>query len=191
MKDGKFHLRTFLDNFELYIAAICFIALTIMLTGQVVSRYVFKHSFTWMEEAATILFVWMIYLGVCSAVTKRKHLRIDFLLDMMPFKVKRVMLILSNIIFAAFNVFISVVMFNVIKLLGSSQTTMLHIPQRLVYSIIPIGLLLSVIRLAEDTVKLLKEDETNLGASKPSMDLDECERIYLQNQAAKQEGENK
>ena len=191
MKDGKFHLRTFLDNFELYIAAICFIALTIMLTGQVVSRYVFKHSFTWMEEAATILFVWMIYLGVSSAVTKRKHLRIDFILDMVPFKAKRVMLILSNVIFAAFNVFISVIMFNVITLLGKSQTTMLHLPQKLVYSIIPIGLLLSVIRLAEDTVKLMKEDKANLGASKPSMDLDECERIYLQSQAAKQEGENK
>ena len=191
MKDGKFDLRTFLDNFELYIAAICFIALTIMLMGQVVSRYVFMHSFTWMEEVATILFVWMIYLGVCSAVTKRKHLRIDFLLDMMPFKVKRVMLILSNVIFAAFNVFVSVIMFNVIKLLGSSQTTMLHIPQKLVYSIIPIGLLLSVIRLAEDTIKLMKEDESNLGASKPSMDLDECERIYRESQAAKQEGGNK
>ena len=185
MKDGKFDLRTFLDNIELYVAAICFIALTIMLTGQVISRYALKHSITWMEEAATILFVWMIYLGVSAAVTKRKHLRIDFLLDMMPFKIKRGMLIASNIIFALFNIYVSFIMFNVIKLLGTSQTTMLHIPQRLVYSIIPLGILLSVIRLVEDTIKLMKEDESNLGTSKPSMDLDECEQIYLRKQAEK------
>lgn len=193
MKDGKFDLRTFLDNIELYVAAICFIALTIMLTGQVISRYALKHSITWMEEAATILFVWMIYLGVSAAVTKRKHLRIDFLLDMMPFKIKRGMLIASNIIFALFNIYVSFIMFNVIKLLGTSQTTMLHIPQRLVYSIIPLGILLSVIRLVEDTIKLMKEDESNLGTSKPSMDLDECEQIYLRKQAEKKgkEGGNK
>lgn len=187
MKDGKFDLRTFLDNFEQYIAALCFIALTIMLTGQVLSRYILKHSITWMEEAATILFVWMIYLGVSSAVTKRKHLRIDFLLDMMPFKVKRGMLIASNIIFALFNIYISYIMYKVITLLGNSHTTMLNIPQKLVYSIIPFGLLLSVIRLVEDTMKLLKEDEKNLGASKPSMDLDACEEIFRQKQAAKQQ----
>ena len=188
MKDGKFDLRTFLDNIELYIAALCFIALTIMLTGQVLSRYVLKHSFTWMEEAATILFVWMIYLGVSAAVTKRKHLRIDFLLDMMPFKIKRGMLIASNVIFAAFNIYVSFIMFNVIKLLGTSKTTMLHIPQQLVYSIIPLGILLSVIRLVEDTIKLLKEDEKNLGASKPSMDLDECEEIYRKKKGIAKEG---
>ena len=193
MKDGKFDLRTFLDNIELYVAASCFIALTIMLTGQVISRYALKHSITWMEEAATILFVWMIYLGVSAAVTKRKHLRIDFLLDMMPFKIKRGMLIASNIIFALFNIYVSFIMFNVIKLLGTSQTTMLHIPQQLVYSIIPLGILLSVIRLVEDTIKLMKEDESNLGTSKPSMDLDECEQIYLRKQAEKKgkEGGNK
>ena len=191
MKDGKFDLRTFLDNIELYVAAICFIALTVMLTGQVLSRYLLKHSITWMEEAATILFVWMIYLGVSAAVTKRKHLRIDFLLDMMPFKVKRGMLIASNVIFALFNIYVSYIMYNVIKLLGTSKTTMLHIPQQLVYAIIPLGILLSVIRLVEDTIKLMKENESNLGASKPSMDLDACEEIYRQKQAGKKEGGEK
>ena len=78
MKDGKFDLRTFLDNIELYLATLFFIILTIMLTLQVISRYVLQNSFTWMEEFATIMFVGMIYLGVSSAVTKRKHLRIDF-----------------------------------------------------------------------------------------------------------------
>ncbi len=191
MKDGKFDLKTFLNNIELYIATICFIILTIMLTLQVISRYALHHSFTWMEEFATVTFVWMIYLGVSAAVTKRKHLRIDFVLEMVPFKVKKAMLILSNVIFAVFNVYMSVILVNVVKLLGNSKTTMLGLPQQLVYSIIPISLLLSVIRLVQDTLQLLKEDESNLGASKPSMDLDACEEIFRQKQAAKAKGESK
>lgn len=185
MKDGKFDMKTFLNNIELYIATICFFALMILLTLQVISRYLLQQSFTWMEEFATIMFVWMVYLGISAAVTYRKHLRIDVILNAVPFKVKRVMLIASNVIFALFNVYISVVMVNVIKLLGSSVTTMLRIPQALVYSVIPVALILSCVRLVQDTIKLTRETESELGTSKPSMDLDACERRYQEKLAAK------
>ena len=35
MKNGKFDLKTFLNNIELYLATLCFIVLTAMLTLQV------------------------------------------------------------------------------------------------------------------------------------------------------------
>ena len=190
MKNGKFDLRTFLDNFELYLSTFCFIIITIMLTLQVLSRYLLGHSWTWMEEFATIMFVWMIYFATSAAVTHRKHLRIDAVLDVVPFQVKRIMLILSNIIFAGFNIYISVIMFDVIRLLGDSRTTMLGLPQQLVYAIIPVGLLLAVVRLVEDIIRLMKENEQTLGASKPSMDLDACERAWEEKKAAKAKGEN-
>jgi TRAP-type C4-dicarboxylate transport system permease small subunit len=182
MKNDKFKL--FLNNFESYIATICFFILTILLFFQVVGRYLFKYSFTWMEELGTIMFVYMAYLGIAGAITSRKHLRIDFLLEMMPFKIKRVFLVLSNVVFAGFNIFISIIMFNLIKLLGTSVTTMLRIPKAAVYSIIPIGLFLSVIRLVQDTIKLTKENAADLGASKPSLDLAACEREYQEKLAA-------
>ncbi len=190
MKDGKFDLKTFLNNFEVYAATICFFILTILLTLQVVSRYALQHSFTWMEELGTIMFVWMIYFGVSGAVTYRKHLRIDFVLDMVSFKAKRIMLIFSNIIFAAFNIYIALVMANVIQLLGRSVTTMLRMPKALVYSIIPIALILTVLRIVQDTVKLTKENAEELGASKPSLDLAACEREYQEFTAAQGKGES-
>jgi C4-dicarboxylate transporter DctQ subunit len=180
LKEDKMSLKTFLNNIELYLGTICFIIITIMLTLQVISRYILRSSFTWMEEFATIMFVWMIYFGVSAAVTKRKHLRIDFILDMVPFKVKKAMLIISNIVFAVFNV--------IINLMGNSKTTMLHWPQWLVYAIIPVSLILSVVRLVQDSIRLYKEDESNLGISKPSMDLDACEAIYREKLAAKKKG---
>lgn len=191
MKDGKLDPKTFLNNFELYAATICFFILTVLLTLQVISRYALHHSFTWMEELGTIMFVWMTYLGVSGAVTTRKHLRIDFLLDVMPFKTKRFFLILSNVIFAVFNVYICIIMVNVIKLLGTSVTTMLRVPKAAVYFIIPISLILSIIRLVQDTIKLTKENASELGFSKPSLDLASCERDY-QNLIAseKKEGSN-
>ena len=142
-----------------------------------------------MEEFATIMFVWMIYLGVSAAVTHRKHLRIDFVLNMVPFQVKRAMLTVSNVIFFLCNIYVAYIMMDVIRLLGSSKTTMLQLPQALVYSIIPLSLVISCIRLVQDTIRMTQESEDNLGASKPSMDLEVCERIYVEKKAAKEKGE--
>ena len=161
MKDGKFDLKTFLDNIELYISAVLFIALTVLLFANVFCRYALKHSFAWVEEVATIAFVWM-------------------------FKVKKAMLVISNLVFAAFDIYLLYIVMTIIGRLGNSQTTLLRLPQQMVYSIIPIGLVLSVVRIAQDTIKLMHENEANLGASKPAMDLDECERIYLEKKAARE-----
>jgi TRAP-type C4-dicarboxylate transport system permease small subunit len=187
MKNGKFDLKTFLNNVELYMSTILFISLTILLFSNVVSRYVFSRSFAWIEEVATIAFVWMIWFAMSAAVTKRKHLRIDFILEIVPFNVKRIMLIISNIIFAGFNVYLLYVVMTIINRLALSRTTLLRLPQQMVYSIIPIGLVLSIIRIGQDTVRLLHEDKSNLGVSKPAMDLEECRRIYLEKKAAKEE----
>ncbi len=177
--------KEILNTFEIYCSTICFFVLTILLTIQVSSRYILGHSFTWSEEAAILIFLWMIYFGVAGAVTKRKHLRIDFLLDLVPFKAKRGMLIFSNVIFMAFNLYVFIIILDVIKLLGSSVTTMLRVPKQLVYIIIPFSMVLSIIRLIQDTIALTKENEKSLGTSKPAFDLDACERQWQAKQAAK------
>lgn len=181
--------KKILNNFELYIGTIAFFILTVLLMLQVISRYLLKYSFTWMEELATIMYVWMIYCGVSAAVTKRKHLRIDFILNIVPFRLKKAMLIMSNVIFAVFNVYITMVMINVIGLQGDAKTTMLRIPYKLVYCIIPIMLLLSVVRLVQDTIQLNKENEENLGVSAPSMDLDAAEARFKAKAVAKAAGQ--
>lgn len=191
MKDGKFDPKTFINNAELYISAVLFIALTVLLFVNVVCRYVFSTSFAWIEEVGTIAFVWMIWFAMSAAVTKRKHLRIDFVLELVPFPVKKAMLIISNVIFGVFDIYLLYVVITIIQRLGNSQTTLLRLPQQMVYAIIPLGLLLSVVRIVQDTIKLTQENEQNLGASKPAMDLDECERIYLEKKAAKEAAERK
>lgn len=185
--EHKSKTKIFLNNFEIYASTCCFFVLMVALTVQVVGRYVLQHSITWMEELATIMFVWMIYLGVSGAVSRRKHLRIDFLLDMMPFRGKRFCLILSNVIFAVFNVYICIVFFDVIRLLGSSVTTMLRLPKVAVYGIIPFALILSIVRLIQDTIVLMKEDEQQLGTSVPALDLAACEQDFRDKQFVKQQ----
>lgn len=178
MKDGKFDLKTFLNEFEQYLATIFFLVLTILLMVQVISRYVFSFSLTWLEELATVMFVWMVYFGISGAVRTRKHLKIDAILDIVPFKAKKVMLILDNIIFMFFNLFVSYTILDIIERLVGSKTSILKMPKDVIYAIIPVMLTFTCIRLVQDCIKLAKENEQQLGASKPTIDLDALEAEY-------------
>ena len=71
MKDGKFDLKTFLDNIELYISAVLFIALTVLLFANVFCRYALKHSFAWVEEVDHCLCVDDLVCHVCGCHQKK------------------------------------------------------------------------------------------------------------------------
>ncbi len=157
--------------------AVIFIVIMLLLFTQVVSRYVFRHSLTWTEELSVILFVLMTYLGVSSAVTYRKHLRIDALLDVVPFKVKKVLLIISDVIFIIFNTYIVFPFINIMASLGNSKSAILGIPKVFSYVFIPLMLTFSSVKLVIDIYKLLHEEEKQLGASVPAIDFEEIERM--------------
>ena len=120
--------------------------------------------------------------------THRKNLRIDAVLNLVPFKVKKAMLILSDVIFIVFNIYLIFPFVKLIGTIGSSKTPILGIPKAITYWLIPVILVISSCKLVLDILKLIKEDEKRLGASKPSIDLEACEREYL---ASKAQGEVK
>ena len=175
--DKKKDWKYWLNEWESHLSALCFIVIGVMLTLQVISRYVFGHSFTKIEEIATQLYVLMTYTGVASAVTHRKHLTISALPDAMPFKVRKALLILADVVFIGFCVWIIPPFLKYIKALGSSKLPVSHIPEKYFYIIIPIFMALTVIRLIQDIIRLWKEGEKNLGETAPSLDLNAYERI--------------
>ena len=177
MKTNSGQVKKILWDLDMYLGAIIFITIMILLFTQVVSRYAFQHSLTWTEELSVILFVLMTYLGVSSAVTYRKHLRIDAILDIVPFKVKKIMLIVSDVIFIIFNTYIVFPFFRIMASLGSSKSAILGIPKVISYAIIPLMLTISSIKLVIDIYRMWHEEEKHLGASVPSIDFDEIERM--------------
>lgn len=188
MGKKNFDWKHFVVNLDQYISAILFIVIMFLLFLQVVTRYVTGKSATWTEELSILLFVWMTYLGVSSAVTYRKNLRIDALLDAVPFKVKKVLLILADVVFIAFNIYLIFPFLQLIKTIGTSVTPILGIPKAITYWLIPVILVITSVKLIFDILRLAGEDEKRLGASKPAIDLDALEAEYAAKQATKKEG---
>ena len=191
MEKKSLDWKKFILNLDQYISAVLFIVIMVLLFVQVVTRYVFGHAFTWCEELSIILFVWMTYAGVSSAITYRKNLRIDALLGVVPFKVKKGMLIVSDIIFIIFDIYLIFPFLQLIENIGAATTPLLGIPKSISYALIPVVLVISCFKLVLDIMKLIKEDEKRLGASKPSIDLDAMEQEWLAKKAKKLEEEAK
>ena len=142
------------------------------------TRYCFGHAVTWAEEVATILFVWMVYLGVAAAVLSRKHLKIDAFVEMLPFKAKKTLLIISNVIFLAFSLYIIFPMMSLVNNYAakSAASPILKIPKALSYVVMPLCFLLTAIRLVQEIIRLSKEKEKELGVSKPIIDIAALEK---------------
>ncbi|MCI6888114.1 MAG: TRAP transporter small permease [Lachnospiraceae bacterium] len=191
MEKNGFDWKKFIVNIDQYISAVLFIVIMCLLFLQVVTRYVFKHSFTWTEELSVLLFVWMTYMGVSSAVTYRKNLRIDALLDVVPFKVKKGMLIASDIVFIIFNIYLIFPFVELIGSIGASRTPILGIPKAITYWLIPVILVITNVKIIYDIYRLWHEDEKRLGASKPSIDLEAMEQEYHDRMAKKMKKEAK
>lgn len=176
MSERSKKLWRFLVDLDTYIGAVIFIVILFLLTLQVISRYVFNFSLTWTEELSVALFVLMTYFGVSSAVTYRKHLRIDALLDVVPYHIKKALLIISDVIFICFNSYIVFPFFNIIIDLGPAKSPILGIPKALVYFFIPLMLTISSMKLIADIYKLAREKKKEIGSSKPAIDFERIEK---------------
>ncbi len=60
---------------EVPTAALVLVEISVLLAG-VVSRFVFHHPFTWSDELASILFLWLAMFGAVVALQRGQHMRL-------------------------------------------------------------------------------------------------------------------
>ena len=185
MRTEKNWAKEMLMHFETYIGLIAFLYITVILTVQVIGRYIFGHSWAWIEETSVIGFVIMIYCGVSGAVITRQNMRIDMVLTIVPFMTKKVLMILDTIIHAAFSGWLAYYLYEIIlNMLKLNQVySITRLPRVTVYIFIGIMMALSIVRSVQEIIKLAGEQKEELGKSKPSFDLDS---IWEEGKAARE-----
>ena len=58
--------------------------MAVLVIANVISRYVFLHSFTWVEEASRYLMIWAAFLGAGLALRVGGHIAVDSLPSALP-----------------------------------------------------------------------------------------------------------
>lgn len=185
LKTEKTWGKELLMHFETYIGLAAFLYITVVLTVQIIGRYLFKVSWAWVEETSVIGYVILIYCGVSGAVTTRQNMRIDMVLTFVPFMAKKVLMILDTIIHAVFTAWLTYYLYQIIlNMLKLNQVySVTRMPRVYVYIFMAIMLILSVLRAIQEIIKLAKEQEHELGKAKPAFDLD---AIWEEGKAARE-----
>jgi len=114
-------------------------ALSIIVIYAVISRKM-GASLSWYDEIAAIQLAWITYYGAALAALRRRHIGFDGVLLAMPVPLRRVMVILSEVLTVGFFALLTWSGWEVVKIIeGMSLVSLTFIPVQLTQSVIPIG----------------------------------------------------
>ena len=91
-----------LNKWEESVLFVFMLLMLVILTIQVFTRYVLSFSFSWAEQLARFGFVWLTMSGVSLAAKKGMHLKVDFLPQILPPKIGRIICYLSDFFVVTF-----------------------------------------------------------------------------------------
>lgn len=150
---------TVINNCIKYLCIILMVMLLILMTTEVVLRYIFNSSLVWSNDLVMILMAWLTFLGASIAVKEKAHFAIPILAD--KFKEK-------EFFFSLVVDLISLTFFGLLFIGGciitknSLHQDLMSLPGKwyMVYMIVPITSFASIVHLAVDLVNSLRMRST-------------------------------
>ena len=161
-------LRKRLDKVLEFICCTLLALMTILVTWQVVSRYLLNNPSTVTEELVLFSFVWMGLLGGAYLFGKNEHMAMTFLFDKLSEKNQIKVRIFFELVIMAFAVFILVFGgWNMSKLSMGQLSSSLQIPMGYIYLALPLSGITTMIYNAlniSDIIKELSGDKNKQGS---------------------------
>lgn len=116
------------------------IAIVTLLLAGVTSRYVFSLSVVWIDEVASICFLWLAMLGSAIALDRNEHLRLTLFLHKMPERIQGFMGAFALLVVATFLLSLMVPAFDYALEEWYITSPALNIPSTFRVSAIPFGM---------------------------------------------------
>ncbi len=152
----------FLDEYaESTILIITLLLMSVFIGLQVFMRYVMQASLSWSEEISRYLFIFLINIGISYGVKQDRHVAISLFINIFSEKVKKYLLIVSDLLFLIFSIVIVVHGMQVVDMINrfGQKSPAVGIPMWVVYIGTPLGFSLVSLRLVQRIIIRIKGDE--------------------------------
>ncbi|MEM9233892.1 MAG: TRAP transporter small permease [Pseudomonadota bacterium] len=120
-----------LSQLALFISASCLIAMTAIITYQVVARYGFNSSPAWSERLSLVLLAYLVFFGAAAGVRQGFHIRITALRDAGPAGLAKALTAATHLLVAGAGVVILVAGMQLTTALWAFAVPSLGIPRGL------------------------------------------------------------
>ncbi len=137
-----------LDKVEDVFCAASLLLTALVLFVNVVLRYVFSASTSWAEELIRYLMIWITFIGGSICVRRGAHIRMDFLLTMLP---KKAALAVTRLVFFVAGGFCAALFWYSARLVAftvelEQASPAMGIPMWIPYLAMPLGSALMALR---------------------------------------------
>ena len=156
------------------IAAILFFVIGLMISYEVVARYVFFAPTTWAEEGARLLQLWATYLAMGYVLHQNGLIRITVLTEMIGPRGRQVLEIISLLwilVFSAFSFWLGIEVVIESVQTGRATATMNQVPKFWTESAIPIGFFILIIQALAQLWRQFRNPSDSDDAHERSVDL--------------------
>ena len=148
----------FYNNLEEKILVLGIVIMVIILFMQVLLRFIFGSPFTWAEELARLIFIWISWLGISLGQRKMEHIKVTMVTDRIKGKTQNIILLLADIVSL---IVLVIFIWQGVSLVATifdmgTRTAALHVPRWIVYLSVPVSCLAMGVRLVADMARSLK-----------------------------------
>jgi TRAP-type transport system small permease protein len=146
----------YVNKWILIIVGIMISTMAVVIIFQVFSRFILDTSVHWSEELARLLMAYSIFLGVALALRHQKLIVVDYLVEKLPAKSKRIVKICTYSLTIIFFILLFVNGIEMLDKVQEQQSASLKISMSYFYSCIPVGSALSIMNAFVVVVELIQ-----------------------------------
>ncbi len=153
-----------LEHLEEGLIAFLMAAMTIVTFMQVVARYVFNYSFVWALEVTTVLFAWLIFIGMSYGVRMGSHIGVDALVKSLGPTASRVVGAIAAVLCIVYALIITIGGYQYVRKMYDVGILMQDVPieQWIPRLVLPLGFALLAFRFGQVLFRLIRGKEVHL-----------------------------
>ena len=149
-------LCSIIDKIATAVTAAMMIFLTVLIGVNVVSRFVLNSPIAWQYEATLVCLSWVVFIGMSITFRKDEHMRLTFVANALPEKFRPIWIVIMDLFVLAFLVAGGICSISVVQNAMPTLYQTIPVSRGLFYMPFPIGCLLSVIHIINNSIKRLK-----------------------------------
>jgi tripartite ATP-independent transporter DctM subunit len=131
-----------------YAVAVFLICIALVITMQVVCRYILRELPSWSEELSRYLFIWANFLGACIALVRGSHVSIDSLVSWLPESARRKLETVVVVLVMTFSLYLLYQGTVAVDAMRISFSTTMHFSMAWVFAAFPAaGIIFVVVQL--------------------------------------------
>ena len=135
-------INKILDAFENLLKYVCTIfmgGIVVILFYAVLMRYILHRPPAWSMELSRYMFLWMIMLCAVLVTRERSHIRMNFLLSLLPVKIRFAWVNLMRLMMIGFCLIMVVYGWRIFPIVAEASSPTLNISMGYMYISIPVG----------------------------------------------------